>query len=78
MGAAVGISRDDLSASDLRALAARTRDGDVVRRLLALALLLEGSSRSAAAQATGMDYGAVAVEGRGGETKLALPIFLRV
>ena len=55
MGAAVRILREEWKASDLRMQAARTGNGDVVRRLLALALLLEGATRDAAAQATGMD-----------------------
>lgn len=36
-------------------MATRMSDADAVRRLLAIALLLEGSSREAAASATGMD-----------------------
>jgi hypothetical protein len=40
----------ELSAAELRELAAQTRDGDVVRRLLAIALILEGHSREDAAR----------------------------
>jgi len=54
MGQPVEITRTEYSASELRALAARMSDGTVVRRLLALALLLEGQSREAAATAHGM------------------------
>lgn len=54
MGKAVEITRD-FSASELRALAAGTRDGAVVRRLLAIALILEGHSRAEAARLNGMD-----------------------
>lgn len=52
---AVAITRDDYGPSELRVLAARARAGNVARRLLALALVLEGVSRSAAARAAGMD-----------------------
>ncbi len=55
MGQAIEISRDESSAAELRALASRTRDGRVVRRLLAIALVLEGESREEAAQLNGMD-----------------------
>jgi len=55
MGKAIEITRDQSSAAELRALAAGIRDGHVVRRLLALALVLEGESREDAAQLNGMD-----------------------
>ena len=55
MGRPVEITRFDLSATELRELAARTQDGAVVRRLLAIALILEGHPREAAAQLNGMD-----------------------
>jgi transposase len=55
MGRAVKVTREDLTASDLRAAAARSRDGDQVRRLLAIALVLEGRPRSEAARLGGMD-----------------------
>jgi transposase len=54
MGQSVGITRVEHSASELRALAAKTNDGAIVRRLLALALVLDGHSREAAATANGM------------------------
>jgi transposase len=49
----VAITRDELSASDLRREAARCRDANAARRMLALALVLEGHSREAAARHTG-------------------------
>ena len=52
---AVAITRDDLSASNLRAAAARCADSAVARRALAIALVLEGKSRSEAARSAGMD-----------------------
>jgi transposase len=52
---AVAITRDDLSASDLRLAASRCADSAVARRALALALVLEGKSRSEAARSAGMD-----------------------
>lgn len=55
MGAAVGITRTDATASGLRAAAARSKDGEQVRRLLALALVLEGQPRRMAAEQSGMD-----------------------
>jgi transposase len=54
-GMAVAITREDLSAAELRHAAARTRDANAVRRMLAIALVLEGRSREAAAEACGMD-----------------------
>jgi hypothetical protein len=55
MGRPIEISRFELSATELRELAARTQTGAVVRRLLAIALQLEGYPREAAAQLNGMD-----------------------
>ena len=55
MGKAVEVTRTEFSACELRALAAVTRDGAVVRRLLAIALILEGHSRAEAARLNGMD-----------------------
>ena len=54
MGAAVPLTRE-LSASDLRRLACASDDADQVRRLLALAAVLDGQSREAAAKIGGMD-----------------------
>lgn len=55
MGAAVAIIRLDMAASDLRAAASRERDGCAARRMLALALVLDGSDRKTAAETCGMD-----------------------
>lgn len=52
---AVEISRTELSASGLRQEAARTKDARASRRMLALALVLEGKSRTEAAENCGMD-----------------------
>ena len=49
------ITRRELSAGDLRREAARCRDAAASRRMLGLALVLEGSSREDAARAAGMD-----------------------
>jgi hypothetical protein len=51
---AIAITRLDRSASELRELAVRTEDSGVVRRLLAIALLLDGWPRGEAATANGM------------------------
>lgn len=55
MAAAVSIRRFDLTAGDLRCLAVRAVAADQARRLLALALVLDGKSRDEAARACGMD-----------------------
>jgi len=55
MPGAVLITRDDYTASELRGEAKRTDDADVARRMLALALVLEGKSRGEAATSGGMD-----------------------
>jgi transposase len=55
MGAAVQITRMEYTAAELRGLAAKSVDGAKVRRLLALALILDGNSREAAAEQAGMD-----------------------
>src|SRR5215210_3815029 len=52
---AVAITRRDLWAGDLRREAARTRDAKAARRMLAIALVLEGRSREDAAESCGMD-----------------------
>ena len=52
---AVAITRRDLSATELRRKAARSRDADAARRTLAIALVLDGHSRADAAAACGMD-----------------------
>lgn len=55
MGAVVVITRQDLTARELRGAASRERDGAAARRMLAIALVLEGSERKTAAQTCGMD-----------------------
>ena len=52
---AVGIVRDDLNAVGLRTAAAASRDGAAARRMLALALVVEGVDRTTAARTCGMD-----------------------
>jgi transposase len=51
----VAITRTDLDAADLRAAAGRSRDAAAARRMLALALVLEGRTRTDAARLAGMD-----------------------
>jgi transposase len=51
----VAITRMDLSAADLRQAAGRTQNAKIARRMLALAHVLEGRSRMAAAQSCAMD-----------------------
>jgi transposase len=55
MGAAVAITRLDLTALDLRAAAGREKDGSAARRILALAMVLDGADRKTAAETCGMD-----------------------
>jgi len=55
MGQAITVTRTEHSAEALRDFAAKSRDGAQVRRLLALALILEGCSRTEAAKQSGMD-----------------------
>ena len=53
--ALVAVTRDDLDSAGLRAAAAGTSDAKQARRLLALALVLDGHPRLFAAQAGGMN-----------------------
>ena len=55
MGAALKITRTDRTAAELRVAAGKCRDGAQVRRMLALAMVLEGRPRTEAAQQNGMD-----------------------
>jgi transposase len=55
MGVALVITRTDHTAAELRLFAGKSSDGAQVRRLLALALILEGCSRTEAAEQSGMD-----------------------
>jgi len=54
MGRPIDITRTDLTSGELRARALKISDAAVVRRVLAIALLLEGHSREAAACANAM------------------------
>jgi hypothetical protein len=55
LGAAVKVTRMDHTAQELRALAAKSKDTAQARRLLAIAMVLEGASRLDAARQTGKD-----------------------
>jgi transposase len=73
MGATLKVTCADHTSAELRALAGRCPDGAQVRRMLALALVLEGRSRGEAAALNGMDrqtlrdwvhrYNAAGIEG---------------
>lgn len=52
---ALSITRQDHTAAELRSEASRIRDSASARRMLALALVLEGKSRTEAAISCGMD-----------------------
>jgi transposase len=53
--AAIEITRTDLTAGELRAAGAKARDAKAARRMLAIALVLEGKDRQTAAETCGMD-----------------------
>ncbi|HEX5327543.1 MAG TPA: winged helix-turn-helix domain-containing protein [Acetobacteraceae bacterium] len=55
MSAAIKITRTEHTPAQLRALAAKNRDAAQARRLLAIAMVLEGVSRWDAARQAGMD-----------------------
>ena len=52
---AIAIVRSELNAAGLRQAAGRSRDANAARRMLALALVMEGASRTEAARCCGMD-----------------------
>src|SRR6266705_3095674 len=54
MSAAIAV-QDDFEADDLRGLAAKAKDADQARRLLALAAVCDGMDREEAARIGGMD-----------------------
>lgn len=54
MSSTIAITRTDLSACELRAASARSSNSAAARRMLALALVLEGVDRERAAQTCGM------------------------
>jgi transposase len=56
MPAAVAITRKDYTAAELRRAATHTGDSNAARRMLALALVLEGKTRGEAAVSCGMDW----------------------
>jgi transposase len=55
MGQALAITRSDATATELRAMASKSTDAAQVRRLLAIALVLEGNARAQAAEQSGME-----------------------
>ena len=55
MGAMLRISRTEYTSAELRALSVKCADGAQVRRLLGVAMVLDGRSRSEAAAVNGMD-----------------------
>jgi len=55
MGAAVEITRRDVTPAELRTAAGRAKDGRVARRMLSIALVLEGVGRKTAAESFGME-----------------------
>jgi transposase len=52
---AVAITRTDLLARELRASASKAKDAKAARRMLAVALVMEGVDRKTAAETCGMD-----------------------
>lgn len=55
MSAAVKVTRTEFTAAELRRAAGRSRDAKAARRMLAIALVLEGIDRRTAAETCGMD-----------------------
>ena len=55
MSTGVGITRTDLTAAELRRAAGKCRDAKAARRMLAIALVLDGVDRTRAAESCGMD-----------------------
>jgi hypothetical protein len=52
---AVEITRKDLTPAQVRLAAGRTKDARAARRMLAIALVLEGVGRKSAAETCGME-----------------------
>ena len=52
---AIAITRRELTAAELRAEAGKTKDARAARRMLVMALVLEGIDRTTAARTCGMD-----------------------
>ena len=52
---AIEITRQDLTSAELRAAAGKVKDSRAARRMLAIALVLEGADRASAATTCGMD-----------------------
>lgn len=53
--AAIGITRNDFAAKELRGASAKARDARAARPMLAIALVLEGNDRKASAENCGID-----------------------
>lgn len=53
--AGIAVMRLDLSASDLRQAASKSKNAAAARRMLALALVMDGADRTTAARSCGMD-----------------------
>ena len=53
--AGIAIRRRELTAAELRAAAGKSKDARAARRMLAIALVLEGVDRATAAETCGMD-----------------------
>jgi hypothetical protein len=69
MAAAIGL-RGDYDAGALRAAAKRSKDGPQARRLLALAAIYDGATRTAAARIGGVGLQVIAT-GLSGSTRMA-------
>jgi hypothetical protein len=65
MGAAVAVTRSELTPAQLRSAACASEEPAQVRRLLAIALVLEGMPRQQAAEQCGMALVHKLADGRG-------------
>ena len=55
MAGAIAITRREMTAAELRAASVKATSARVARRMLAIALVLEGVDRKTAAETCGMD-----------------------
>jgi len=66
---AVAIKTTDLTATELRGAAARSRDAQAARRMLVLPLVLDGVDRTTAAKTCGMDRQTLRCGGSGKQSQ---------
>ena len=55
MAGAIAITRGEMTAAELRSASGKAKSARVARRMLAIALVLEGADRKTAAESCGID-----------------------